>query len=366
MNYADQFAAYTQPQPFRPSNKHVPDSNLLLVSDEVRADSLVPDLVTVISINGETFAVRGDISFTSGKPKAGKSAISVFMAASALLPEGHTEDTLKIKVMPANGRPVVIIDTEQPKANTKKMARHICRILGVEPYDQPANLHIFNLRNYTKAEKLRRVQELFEAYPTTHLWIIDGLADLIDDVNGATESGKIVDSFMIQASVLNTTIILVVHENPGSDKMRGHLGSEAERKGGGVITVVKDKDSGSHTIKSKILRNGPDFEPVYFSWSEGRKFFVTDGRALERAIAEKNKEERDLARQCFPYGTEYLRHTQLIERIKSTRNVKDTSAGNWMKRMLACAAIVKRSAEQDYVLADDLALVLMPSPDFQS
>ncbi|MET4074518.1 AAA family ATPase [Hymenobacter sp. UYCo722] len=365
MNYLEKFAAYAQPRPFKPNNEPVSAPSSALASDEVRADSQVPDLVTVISINKETFAVRGDISFTSGKPKAGKSAVSVCMAASALLPAGHPADTLQIRVMPANGLPVMIIDTEQPKANTKKMARYICRIIGVAPYDQPENLHIFNFRSYTKAEKLLRVKEAFAAYPNAHLWIIDGLADLIDDVNGATESGKIVDWFMIQASLLNTTIVLVVHENPGSDKMRGHLGSEAERKGGGVITVVKDKEGGCHIIKSKILRNGPDFEPVYFSWSEGRQFFETDGRAALIASAEKNKKERDLARQCFPAGTDSLSYGQLIKRIKDCMNVQDTAAGNWLKKMLACCVVIKRDAEQDYTLPEPLAQCPLPSPGFQ-
>lgn len=354
-----------QPRPFKPRSEPVSDNLNALATDEVRADSQVPDLVTVISINNETFAVRGDISFTSGKPKAGKSAVSVCMAASALLPAGHTEDTLQIKVMPANGLPVVIIDTEQPKANTKKMARHICRMMGVPPHDQPENLHIFNLRSYTKAEKLLRVKEAFESYPNAHLWIIDGLADLIDDVNGATESGKIVDWFMIQASILNTTIVLVVHENPGSDKMRGHLGSEAERKGGGVITIIKDKEGGCHIIKSKILRNGPDFEPVYFSWSEGRQFFVTDGLAADRAVIEKDKEERSLARECFPLGTTSLLYQQLISRIKGARNIQDTAAGKWLKRMVACGTVVKRDAEGDYALPPSLTESSLPSPGFQ-
>ncbi|WP_022822076.1 AAA family ATPase [Hymenobacter norwichensis] len=367
MSYADRVDAFF-PRRFTRSEEteYTGPDRTALVGDEVRADSDVPELVPVVRINGETFAVRGDISFISGKPKAGKSAVSVGMAASALLPLGHQEDTLCISVLPANGRPVIIVDTEQPKANTKKTSTSICRILGLEPANHPSNLKVYNFRSYKKEEKLLRVKILFETYPDTHLWIIDGLADLIDDVNGATESGKIVDWFMIQATRLNTTIILVVHENPGSDKMRGHLGSEAERKGGGVINVAKNREGNYHTINSKILRNAPDFETVYFSYSQGRRFFVTDGRAAALVCAEKDKDERDLARLCFPEGTDSLRHTELVKRIENLRNVKETAASKWKKRMLACGMIVKREVEQDYILSESLMLDLLPSPGFQA
>ena len=368
MNYLDKVnAAIHQPRRFEPSNDTgAAHRRAALAADEVRADSDVPDLVPVVKINGETFAVRGDISFVSGKPKAGKSVVSVCLAACALLPAGHAQDTLCIDVLPANGRPVVLVDTEQPPANTKKMAGNVCRIVGVSPANQPGNLHIYNLRSYPKAEKLQKVKDAFDAHPDAHLWVIDGLADLIDDVNGATESGKIVDWFMMQASTLNTTIVLVVHENPGTDKMRGHLGSEAERKGGGVIAISKDKEAGCHIIRSKLLRNGPDFEPVYFSWSEGRKYFVTDGRGPALASAEKDKDERELARECFPEGTDALRHVQLTQRIMAVRGVKETSASNWLKRMRNCGTILKREVEQDYILPPSLITDPLPSPGFQT
>jgi len=369
MSYVEKFAAYTQPRRFESSNESTSAElrRVALAADEVRADSDVPDIVPVVRINGEIFAVRGDISFVSGKPKAGKSVVSACLAASALLPNGQSQDTLCIDVLPANGRPVVLVDTEQPPANTKKMAGNVCRLMGVAAVEQPGNLHIYNLRSYPKAEKLQKVRDAFEAHPDAHLWVIDGLADLIDDVNGATESGKIVDWFMMQASTLNTTIILVVHENPGTDKMRGHLGSEAERKGGGVIAISKDKEAGCHIIRSKLLRNSPDFEPVYFSWSEGRRYFVTDGRGPALASAEKDKDERELARGCFPEGTDSLRHVHLIQRIKDVRGVKsDTAAGKWLKRMRNCSTILKREAEQDYVLSPSLTLDRLTSPCFQT
>ncbi|SDX68119.1 AAA family ATPase [Hymenobacter psychrophilus] len=334
-------------------------------ADEIRIDSNIPDLIPVVRIAGEVIAVQGDISFIAGKPKAGKTAVCTFIAASALLRDKSGIDTLSIQTDYAYGKEVILVDTEQPKANTLKQVKNICKVLDVA--DQPANLHVFNFREDNKAIKLLKVKQLFEIYPKAHLWIIDGLADLIDDVNSATDSGRIVDMFMMYASKLQTTILLLVHENPGGEgKMRGHLGSEAERKGGGVIAVAKDKAKQLHTITSRILRNGPDFETVYFRWSDKRHFFVTDADAAEQVVTEKHAKERQLALECFPLGTDVLRHKEITARIEQYAKVKTTRAASLLKAMTNAQMVVKDNVEGTYTLHESLTALAGPDAGIQT
>ncbi|MDU0372900.1 AAA family ATPase [Hymenobacter endophyticus] len=151
-----------------------------LAADEIRINSNIPDLIPVVRIAGEVIAVQGDISFIAGKPKAGKTAVCTFIAASALIRNKSGIDTLTIHTNYAYGREVILVDTEQPKANTLKQVKNICKVLDV--VEQPPNLHVFNFREDNKATKLKKVEKLFEEYPKAHLWIIDGLADLIEVV----------------------------------------------------------------------------------------------------------------------------------------------------------------------------------------
>ncbi|GAB2955000.1 hypothetical protein GCM10027048_20760 [Hymenobacter coalescens] len=345
-----------------------PDAPPLLfdvADDEIRLDSNIPDLEPIVRIGGEVVAVKGDISFIAGKPKAGKTAVCTMIAASALLREKTGVDTLSINTTFAGGREIILVDTEQPKTNTHKQVRNICKVLGVET--QPRNLHVFNLREDPKPTKLSKVKQLFDRFPNAHLWIIDGLADLIDDVNSATDSGRIVDLFMMYASKLQTTILLLVHENPGGDgKMRGHLGSEAERKGGGVVAVAKDKSNQVHTITSRIMRNGPDFDTVYFRWSTDRNFFVTDSAAAEQVVTERYAKERELALQCFPQGTTNLRNKDLMARIKQYAAVQETQAGKLRKKMIDAQFIVKDHAEGNYSLHPDLLSFTQPDLGVQT
>lgn len=112
-------------------------------------------------------------------------------------------------------------------------------------------------------------------YPDTHLWIIDGAADLIQDPNDTKQSFGLIETMMVKSDELNTAIVLHIHQNPGGAKLRGNLGSEAERKCGGAIYVTKDKNTQVHAINPGVIRGTADFEPIYFRWDNDEKRMVS-------------------------------------------------------------------------------------------
>ena len=64
----------------------------------------------------------------------------------------------------------------------------------------------------------------------TGLLIIDGIADLVSDVNNIEESNACIQKIMEWSANYKIHIICVIHSNFGSDKMTGHLGSFIEKK----------------------------------------------------------------------------------------------------------------------------------------
>ena len=102
------------------------------------------EMKPVIKIGEAVFAVNGDISFTSGLPKAGKSTITRFMIATALMPFIPPEnDTISIRSEYCQGRKVIYLDTEQNPADTQKMIASILDIAGLD--EQPENFIALNL-----------------------------------------------------------------------------------------------------------------------------------------------------------------------------------------------------------------------------
>jgi len=281
----------------------------------ITSQSNIPDIQPIITIAGSIFAIKGDISFVAGLPKAGKSAISSFMIATGLIQQIPEHlDTLQIKTEYCFNKPIIYIDTEQPRAYTKKMIRTISKLIGEK--DIPSNFYIFNLRELKPEDKLNFIRQLFKDYSETHLWIIDGIADLVSDVNNTEISNNLLHEFSAKSQELDTAMILYLHENPGSNKMRGHLGSEAERKCGGAINVVKYREKGYHEIQARMLRGSKDFEPVCFRYSEEFERMVSMDANEIKTIQKESEEDKknrlyQVAQRCFLTSTS-LGASQLI------------------------------------------------------
>jgi hypothetical protein len=340
---------------------HSKSFNLFVHEDEINDRTEINDPVPIITIRDSVFAVKGDISVVGGLPKAGKTQVSAFMLATALVKERPLPfDSLEINSSFCEGKMVVYIDTEQPNSYTNKMRKQIKKILNVE--NQPDNLKIINLRKYDSEKKSEKVQELMKLWPDAHLWIIDGIADLIKDPNDTKESFGVIEKFMMKSNELDTAIVLYIHENPGtSGKLRGNLGSEAERKCGGAITIKKIKDKGIHSIEAKLIRGGPDFDPVFF------RYDVSLGRMVSLDANESNEVKKttdkatmklnqriELARRCLITGS--LRSADLVHAILSCvteiegKSIEIRTAEGRLKQMKDMGII--KSNGDFYELAD--------------
>jgi RecA-family ATPase len=70
------------------------------------------------------------------------------------------------------------------------------------------------------------------------LVIVDGVADLLADVNNIEQTNQLVSSLMRISTQYNCHIINVIHQNYGSQKLgTGHLGSALEKKAEVVISL---------------------------------------------------------------------------------------------------------------------------------
>jgi hypothetical protein len=217
-----------------------------LLKDTINDKTKIKDIEPIVKINDSNFAVKGDFSIVGGLPKVGKTTICAFMIATSLMKDVPEDfDSLGIRTKYCEGKPVVYFDTEQPSAYTNKLRQQIKQLLGVKY--QPKNLHIINLRKYNSKDKATLVFNWMQSVPDTHLWIVDGVADLIQDPNNTEQAFQIIERFMMMTDKLHTSVVLHLHENPGGGKLRGNLGSEAERKCGGAITLRK-KD-GIHSME---------------------------------------------------------------------------------------------------------------------
>jgi hypothetical protein len=259
-----------------------------LLSTRITDKTTIKPFVPVITVGGCTFGRKGDFSVVSGQRKAGKTTVLTFLAATALMPlVTDSDDTLGIRSTYSDGLDVVYVDTEGSTEDTKDFLESVKRVARLS--DSPANFHTYNWREFSQKDCRTYMEFLFRLHPNPHLFIIDGIADLVSKPNDEQESNETVRWIMSSAAKLQACFVLVIHENPKvsgqESKLRGHLGSELERKSSGAITVDKDSQRQEHFIRTRFLRKSRDFEPIAFRWDSQLN------RPISRAMSAEERQE---------------------------------------------------------------------------
>jgi hypothetical protein len=205
----------------------------------------------------------GNFSFVQAPPKTKKTFLISLLTSVYLGGKNHFGGDLKGH---RQNRDVIHIDTEQGKWHCQKVFK---RVLDMNSIDYSKNYYTFGLRTIGYKERIQFIEYCLEhKVKNTGLLIIDGIADLVSDVNNLEESNACVQKLMEWSANYKVHIMCVIHSNFGSDKPTGHLGSFLEKKAETQIqleanTVNKDWI----TVKCKRSR-GYSFETFSFKVNE--------------------------------------------------------------------------------------------------
>lgn len=193
---------------------------------------------------------------------------------------------------------VLYVDTEMEKYNTQRLVSRIYSITGWEFRVKKEEFNVLRLRDTVDAaSRWKKVlRAIYETRPT--FCILDGLIDLVRDFNDNVECQNLIYKLMHAASHYNMSVIGVIHQNPGGEKMAGHLGSFGERKAITTLVTKKDKSSGSviFTVEQKKARDKD---------ADNLKFFVNDD-SLHIGIPEPYDE--CTAQPQSKYGSDTIRN----------------------------------------------------------
>jgi hypothetical protein len=295
----------------------------------------IPKPIPRFLINGKAVCTAGNLTTIISQAKGGKSAFTGAMIAAAICADrGAERDTLGITATAPGGKVLLHVDTELSRHDHQE---HILRQLRRAGVDQePIWLHAPSLTDLSPTERHRALPVLMQyAHREAGLFatILDGGADLVNDVNDTEESNGFVAELHALAIRYDCPIISVVHENPGGDsgKMRGHFGSQLERKAESnlrlrkvdeITVVFGEKNRGAPILE----RDGPRF-----IWSDEAGMHVSVASKGSEKDAEEIEEMRGLARRVFSEGT--LRYSDACDRIEAIRHMKDGGGGKWFTRM---------------------------------
>ena len=160
----------------------------------------------------------------------------------------------------------------------------------------PDFYHSLYLASLSRRDRLKLIRESMDLFRHKHggihLVVIDGIADLVRSANDETESIAVVDELYRLAGIYNTCIICVLHFVPNGIKLRGHIGSELQRKSAGILSIEKDDNPEYSVVKALKVRDGSplDVPMMLFGWGKELEMHVYRG---EKSKEDKEKRKTD-------------------------------------------------------------------------
>ena len=192
-----------------------------------------------LSYNGVPFAPLGGIHGLTGQPGHGKTFTFTQLMVAILKGDFYGLHYELSRDIP--NPKVLYIDTEMEKGNTQLVMLRVYEMMGWQVGSPQEQFKILWLREEVKSvDRWRKtLKAINEMQPT--VVFLDGLIDVVSDFNNNTECQDLIYACMSTASHYGISLWCLLHENPGSEKMVGHMGSFLERKATDVLKTKKEK-----------------------------------------------------------------------------------------------------------------------------
>lgn len=302
-----------------PDYEHIWQQSLIRVTDKF---SLPP---IVLRVDDAIIGTLGNFSVSTGKAKAKKTFNVSALIASALA-DGQVLECRAC--FPESKRNILYLDTEQSPYHCQLVMQRILRLAGLPLDREPERLKFSHLRAIADPNQRREIIR-HAIYNTSDvgLVVIDGIRDLMLDINNSTEATRLVGDLMKWTGERNIHLHTVLHLNKGDDNARGHIGTELNNKAECVLQVTKDSiDPDRSIVAPAVIRSKP-FDKFAFRLTEQADgiclpemdaSYVEDTKSVKHFPYQELSEEqhREALQEAFDQGAT-LSYGDLIPRLRS-------------------------------------------------
>ena len=188
----------------------------------------------IVSRKGRPVMTRGELTLITGVKKTFKTHIYQEVLKSTLI-HGNT------MFEAAPGLNVLVLDTEQPPSRLQEQYSAMLSAVGLPASATPSQFRMFYLLGYSPQEMIVTLLESTNEYHPD-IVIIDGIADFVDDINSYSQCAQLVTTLQKLAMEYDCSVVPIIHQNPGSKKERGHLGTILGNKTAGYISLERFGD----------------------------------------------------------------------------------------------------------------------------
>ena len=232
----------------------------------VTCEKVLPPMRFLFRILGKPCFPRGELVAVTGKAKSGKTLFnSMLMACCATTqvlqvqrpPDSATEGAGPLRCM--------WYDTEQSEQSTQDILKN--RILPMARLPDGSEddcFDVFNVRCLPCAERLRLFETAVLKY-RPDLVVLDGVRDLLADINDGVKAQELMEQLMRLAQEADCCMVCVLHQNKGAEdrNLRGWIGTELMNKAFEVYACEKVKPENIFVVEQTHTRKY-DLEGLLF------------------------------------------------------------------------------------------------------
>ena len=211
----------------------------------ITSTKVLPPMEFLFTLFDEPCFPRRELVAFTGRAKSGKTFVMSMLMVLCV-----ARSVLTFKRNGPNAPPDTFLrllwyDTEQSDNSTQDIL--VNRIIPLYHRmmgdDEPFPEHVFDIFNVRNVDRAARENYLLEAIEhfKPDLVIIDGIRDLVADINDGTIAQEMMEKLMKTAQTHNCCIVCVLHQNKSGDSRdpRGWLGTELLNKAYDVFATEK-------------------------------------------------------------------------------------------------------------------------------
>lgn len=213
-----------------------------ILTRELTPDMQLPPMEFLMRLFGEPCFPRRELVAITGRAKSGKTFVMSIIMLMCMI-----DRILKFERDGKEPLKVLWFDTEQSKQSTldiiqNRIVEMYHRKVGPDlPFPNQC-LRTFNVR-FDNCETRRKGFQELVPFIKPDLVILDGIRDLVPDINDGAEAQRIMEEMLALAQANDCCIIAVLHQNKSGESRdpRGWLGTELLNKAFDVFATEKLK-----------------------------------------------------------------------------------------------------------------------------
>ncbi len=232
----------------------------------------------VLKIGDTVIGTLGNFSASIGKAKS-KKTFNVSAIVAAALKNGKVLNYSAS--FPPDKSTIIYVDTEQSPYHCLKVMKRVYQLAGLSTEDNHPCFHFLALRKNTPEERIAAIDEAIYGTDNVGLVVIDGIRDLVYDINSPSESTYIISKLMQWTDEKQIHLHTILHQNKGDENARGYTGTELSNKAETILQVEKDKTDSTISKVEAVHIRAMDFKPFAFRINEQVLPEIVDGYAVE-------------------------------------------------------------------------------------